>query len=288
MVDIQPGEMRPGTGDDELASVAEALAGLTAAARAGGLDDTDALTALAAARRIAAELERSELALIEAARDGGATWTRIAAAMGARNRQTAQKRHADLARRCPRPPSADTPPPASEPGPRLVGRDGSPGITHDPGPAARREAEPADEVSPDHEDPRPEPAPAPAAGRRQAVPKVTGAIIAEGRYELVKASDHAETRAWHVMVSGKSAGLVRPTWRGERSRPGWEGVDNAGTALPAAGIGRVTAAGNARTRDAAAVSLLRALLRQQEGQREPRPGRARPRGNSRAGHPAGP
>jgi Luciferase-like monooxygenase len=45
----------------------------------------------------AAELERSELALIEAARDGGATWSRIATAMDARNRQTAQKRHADLA-----------------------------------------------------------------------------------------------------------------------------------------------------------------------------------------------
>jgi hypothetical protein len=35
--------------------------------------------------------------LIEAARDGGATWSRIATAMDARNRQTAQKRHADLA-----------------------------------------------------------------------------------------------------------------------------------------------------------------------------------------------
>ena len=50
-----------------------------------------------------------ELALIEAARDAGATWTRIAAALGARNRQTAQKRHADLARRCLRQPSVDTP-----------------------------------------------------------------------------------------------------------------------------------------------------------------------------------
>ena len=103
-------------GGDGLASVAETLAGLTAAARAGGLDDTAALTALAAARRIAAELKDSELALIEAARDGGATWTRIAAALGARNRQTAQKRHADLARRCPRPPSVDTP--AVQPGPQ--------------------------------------------------------------------------------------------------------------------------------------------------------------------------
>jgi hypothetical protein len=96
-VDTRPREGRPGTGDDGLASVAETLAGLTAAARSGGLDDTAALSALAAARGLAAELERSELALIEAARDGGATWSRIATAMDARNRQTAQKRHADLA-----------------------------------------------------------------------------------------------------------------------------------------------------------------------------------------------
>jgi hypothetical protein len=95
-VDTQPREGRPGTGDDGLASVAETLAGLTAAARSG-LDDTAALSALAAARGLAAELELSELALIEAARDGGATWSRIATAMDARNRQTAQKRHADLA-----------------------------------------------------------------------------------------------------------------------------------------------------------------------------------------------
>jgi hypothetical protein len=69
-----------------------------------------------------------------------------------------------------------------------------------------------------------------------------------------------------VLVGGKRAGMVRPTWRGERSRPGWEGTDNAGTAIPATGIGRVTTAGNARTRDAAAVSLLRTLLRQQENE----------------------
>jgi Luciferase-like monooxygenase len=95
-VDTRPREGRSGTGDDGLASVAETLAGLTAAARSG-LDDTAALSALAAARGLAAELERSELALIEAARDGGATWSRIATAMDARNRQTALKRHADLA-----------------------------------------------------------------------------------------------------------------------------------------------------------------------------------------------
>ena len=75
------------------------LAWLAAAARAGGLDDTAALIALAAARSIAAKVEHSELALIDAAWASEATWTWIAAAMGARNRQTAQKRHANLSRR---------------------------------------------------------------------------------------------------------------------------------------------------------------------------------------------
>jgi hypothetical protein len=60
----------PGPGSDGLASVTEALAGLAATAHADGLDDAAALATLAAARGIAAELERSELALIEAARDG--------------------------------------------------------------------------------------------------------------------------------------------------------------------------------------------------------------------------
>lgn len=36
--------------------------------------------------------------------------------------------------------------------------------------------------------------------------------------------------------------------------------------LPASGTGRTTPAGNARTRDAAAVSLLHALLRRQHDQ----------------------
>jgi hypothetical protein len=34
-----------------------------------------------------------------------------------------------------------------------------------------------------------------------------------------------------------------PTWRAERSRPGWEPVDTAGTALRATGIGRTTQPG---------------------------------------------
>jgi hypothetical protein len=257
-VDTRPREgRRPQTGDDGLASVAETLAGLTAAARGGRLDDTAALSALAAARRLAAALERSELALIEAARDGGATWSRIAAAMGARNRQTAQKRHADLARRCPRPPSVDTPAAPPEPRVQETRHDGSPASVGNPVPAAREDSRlppPSAQATP----PR----------TRPAVPRITNAIIAGGRYELVRAPDHAETRAWHVLISGNLTGLVRPTWRGERSRPGWEPVDTAGTALPATGIGRTTSAGHARTRDAAAVSLLRALQRQQEEERK--------------------
>ena len=50
---------------------------------------------------------------------------------------------------------------------------------------------------------------------------------------------------------------------------GWrEPIDTVGTALPATGIGRTTPAGNARTRAAAAVSLLRVLQRQQEQERK--------------------
>jgi len=100
--------------------------------------------------------------------------------------------------------------------------------------------------------------------RRTAIPRITDEVIAESRYELVRAPDYAETRAWLVLVGGRAAGLVRPTWHGERSRPGWEPVDLSGLALPVKGTGRVTPAGNARVRDAAAVSLLRALQQEQE------------------------
>ena len=73
-VDAQrEGEARmPGPGGDTLASVAETLAGLSAAARAGSLDDAAALAALSAVRQAMAQLERGELALIEAARESGA------------------------------------------------------------------------------------------------------------------------------------------------------------------------------------------------------------------------
>ncbi len=240
----------------------ETLASLTAAARSGSLDTAAALASLTAARRLAAELDRGELALIEAARDSGATWSQVATAMGARNRQTAQKRHTDLSRRYPRPPVVDTAPPETP---------GQPGARDE---AGRRHHAGAPVTC---EDARLPPRGAPvtpgathgnAGGKPRAAPKITPGIIGEGRYELVKAPDHAETRAWHVLVGGNRAGMVRPTWRGERSRPGWEAVDNAGTALPPTGTGRVTAGGNARTRDAAAVSLLRMLLRHQENERK--------------------
>jgi hypothetical protein len=40
---------------------------------------------------------------------------------------------------------------------------------------------------------------------------------------------HRWTRRRETTGGGR-ASLVRPTWRAERARPGWEGVDNTGTA----------------------------------------------------------
>ena len=276
-------DMNPG---GLLTAAATALAGISGTVRQGSTDAAAALAAITAARSLAAELEHSELAFIEVARRGGATWSQIAAAMGARNRQTAQKRHADLARRFPCPRSVDRP---AAPEPQQTSRDGSPANTDDHGagnsPVPAQAGKPARHGGQDrHRRPSGSvPAAADAAGppqdppariqRKQPLPKITDVIIAEGRYELVRAPGHHETRAWDVLVGGKRAGLVRPTWRGERSRPGWEPVDNAGLALPATGIGRTTPAGHARTRDAAAISLLRALQRQQENERKRKPSR---------------
>jgi hypothetical protein len=393
----------PGRPADRLAGITAALAGLSGPAQ-GGAGTATVLASLAAARKLAAEIEQAELALVEAAREGGATWAQIAAAMGARNRQTAQKRHADLSRRLQRPPAVDisqpetaaapepesalesTPTPASAgpgdqavPAPGLgpewaitgddggditlwredrragtVGRapfssgwearraSGGPvttlaakgglypsrakalaalaadaeyarrrvtmarqvplaaagpgwqpaqtladkdegawqviapdgtraGTVRRSSPGARSwtvtQGDPADrygtllalypgadQAAPDgdwrtrdaaaravaiardpgieDEDLPPAPAPARPAGtvsRRTADPVITPAVISESRYELVRAPDHAESRAWQVLVGGKPAGLVRPTWRRERgSRPGWEAVDNSG------------------------------------------------------------
>ena len=156
----QPDE-HPGRHDNDpagpLAAAATALAGINGTAREGGMDAAAALAAITTARKLAAELEHGELAFIEAARGGGATWSQIAAAMGARNRQTAQKRHADLARRCPRPPSVDTPSPP-EPRRRETGHDDHPASTSGPGnfPAPAR----AGKTAPDQGKDRP---PSPAA-----------------------------------------------------------------------------------------------------------------------------
>jgi len=254
-----------------------AVAGLVGAARPDGMADaTTALASLAATRRLAAGLERGELALIEAARSGGATWSQISAALGTCNRQTTQKRHADLARRCPRPPSVDIPEaqpgpgqPTSGPGTRRpeaippAGEDAPASARQLPG---QLQFPLAPTAGPGPAAPFPPPgSPVTSPGRRRpAVPKVTDEDIAGSLYKLVKAPDYAETRAWLVLVGGRAAGLVRPTRRGERGRPGWEPVDLSGLALPVKGTGKVTPAGNARTRDAAAVSLLRALQRQQQ------------------------
>jgi hypothetical protein len=288
----QPGGEHPGHQDDDpagpLTAAAWALAGLSDTARRGGMDIMTALAAITAVRSLAAELGHGELAFIEAARSGGAAWSQIAAAMGARNRQTAQKRHADLARRCSCPPAADTPA-APQPPQQQARHDDSPASANAPGatnsPAPAHAGDPARHAHQNRSRPPPAPASAaadatrssqglPARGQRKhAVPKITDVIIAESQYELVRAPGHHETRAWHVLVGGKRAGLVRPTWQGERSRPGWEPVDNAGLTLPATGIGRTTPAGHASTRDAAAVSLLRALQRQQENERRHKPPR---------------
>jgi hypothetical protein len=207
--------------------------------------------------------------------------------MGASRRQTAQKRHADLSRRHRLPRAADTPDPATAAaesggttprrhpgGDRVPAAAPAGGAEPGPGgpaaPVGGRTPDAAAQAAaiachPQADDLAPAPPRPASAGRpRPTAPKITAAVIAEGRYEIVKAADHAESRAWHVLVGGKRAGLVRPTWRGERGRRAWEPVTNAGNALPVTGTSRVTRAGNARDRDAAAVSLLQALRRQQE------------------------
>jgi hypothetical protein len=104
-VTIHPPQPPPGGEQPEgsgLAGAAETIAWLTSAALEGGLRRGSALASLSTVRRLAAELERCELALIETARDDRATWSEISAALGTCHRQTAQKRHADFVRRRPR------------------------------------------------------------------------------------------------------------------------------------------------------------------------------------------
>jgi hypothetical protein len=104
--------------DGRLTAVAEAVASLAAGARAGEMDGGAALAAFTAVRALSAEMERCELALMDALRDSGVPWGQVAAAMGAARRQTAQKRHADLAARHPVPAGGA---PAAPPSPDLPG-----------------------------------------------------------------------------------------------------------------------------------------------------------------------
>ena len=108
---------------------------------------------------------------------------------------------------------------------------GDPTRTAGPGRQARRQQPPRSKSagerrrSPEEHDPGGRPCQAAASARaarhgqdaaghpedhRRAIPRITDAIIAVGLYELVRAPDHAETRAWHVLVGGSLAGLVRP------------------------------------------------------------------------------
>ncbi len=223
------------------------LTGQLPAAAQAAADPAVALAGLATARAMAACIERAEQDLIQAARDPARPGSRSPPRWASRPgpaRKNATPTCPAAGRGC----QHRTPP-----SPRRqcnAGQDRPAGTGH------RKPARPARPL-----------ARKPGTGtRHRPDPKITPAIIGNGHYNIVKAPGHAESRAWHVLVGGQRAGLVRPTWRGERTRPGWEAVTNAGTALPATGTGRVTAAGNARTRAAAAVSLLNALLREQENQ----------------------
>lgn len=182
----QEGEARmPGPGGDTLASVAETLAGVSAAARAGSLNDTAALAALSAARSAAAELERSELA-----HRGGPGQRRDLDPHRSRDGRS-QPADRPEASRGPRPPplastggghsSATDPgcqPRPRHPGGKSAGERGCSSEEHDP--AAARPCE--------RERPRP------------AVPKITDAIIAEGHYQLVRAPDHESPEVWSVCI----------------------------------------------------------------------------------------
>lgn len=108
--------------DPALALAASVLRGETAAASREHIEErppaVDIISAAGSAdggvldqlTRIRAQAERAELKLIRQARTQGATWQQIATALGMSGRTSAQKRHADLSRRCqdqasrPRPP----------------------------------------------------------------------------------------------------------------------------------------------------------------------------------------
>jgi hypothetical protein len=100
--------------DTRLPAVAEAVASLAAGARAGELDGEAALAALTAVRALSAEMEKCELALLDALHGAGVPWSQVAAAMGSPRRQAAQKRRSDLAARHASP-APGSPPGAGEP-----------------------------------------------------------------------------------------------------------------------------------------------------------------------------
>jgi len=233
-----------------------------------------ALAAITAARKLAAELEHGELAFIDAARSGGAAWSQIAAAMEpatARPLRNVMPTLHDAARvrhpwtcRPHRSPAGRKPSTTTAPRARVAPAPGT--ARHQTGQASPHRTGGRTSHCPQPSRPPQQPP------RRLRPPAARGnspcrrSPVTSSPRASTSSSGHPETRAWHVLAGGTRAGLVRPTWRGERSRPGWETVDNTGLPLPATGIGRVTPAGNARTRDAAAVSLLRALQHQQENE----------------------
>ena len=160
----RPDDQAAAPGREQLAPLLEQLAGITQ-------DAATPLAGLAAARAAAACIERAELDLIQAARDGGATWQQVAAALGIKTRTGAQKRHADLSRRWPRPPAEDTifpqAPPRHRPDPAQPA----------PAPGRRKRSQPRrpsrlPRTSPDRPRRKPaphhlHPSPAPAPGTRR-------------------------------------------------------------------------------------------------------------------------
>jgi hypothetical protein len=71
-------------------------------------DAGSALSALTRLAQLRAELDAAEAALIEAARNDGAGWSAIAAALGLASRQAGEQRLARLRRRVPRQQNVDT------------------------------------------------------------------------------------------------------------------------------------------------------------------------------------
>ena len=109
---------------------------------------------------------------------------------------------------------------------------------------------------------RPRPA---EAGSAQ---KITGVIIAESPVRARAGTRLSrDSRLARPRRRQARRGLVRPTWRGERSRPGEVGTVRQRRPRAARHRNRPDhSAGPRSTRDAAAVSLLRALQRQQENE----------------------